>query len=211
MKVNIYAIVHPITDEVVYVGQTPNELNHYLKTKYWKLNEVKRGGRNWTPLFKFLDEFPIEQIKIKMLKVVDTKDIFSNPDFFERYYINMYKAINPNLLNLTDGGIGGNTYKYKTEEEISSIGKKVSDKLKGRKKPDGFGERLSNARKGINNPAVKPLINKIRCYSNNVLIKEFSYGFEINEFIGSKYAYSNVCKALDKHTSPYGYKWVRKV
>lgn len=208
MKVNIYAIIHPNTDEVVYVGQTPNELSYYLKTKYWKLKEVKRGNRNWTPLFKFLDKFPIDSIKIKTLKVVDTNDAFSNPDFFEKYYIKMYKDINPNLLNVTDGGIGGNTYKYKTKEDISEIGKKVSKKLKGRKKPDGFAEHLSIIRKGINNPAAKPLSRKIRAYSNNVLVKEFNYGFEINDFIGSKHAYSNVVKTFNTHNSAYGYKWV---
>lgn len=43
MKVNIYGIINPITKEIVYIGQTPSNLDYYIKTKYWKLNEVKRG------------------------------------------------------------------------------------------------------------------------------------------------------------------------
>lgn len=37
---------------------------------------------------------------------------------------------------------------------------------------------------------------KIGAYKENNLIKSFEYGFEINEFIGSKSAYSNVHKVL---------------
>lgn len=50
MKVNIYGIINPITKEIVYIGQTPSNLDYYIKTKYWKLNEVKRGKRNWNIL-----------------------------------------------------------------------------------------------------------------------------------------------------------------
>lgn len=46
MKVNIYGIINPITKEIVYIGQTPSNLDYYIKTKYWKLNEVKRGKCN---------------------------------------------------------------------------------------------------------------------------------------------------------------------
>lgn len=56
MKVNIYGIINPITKEIVYIGQTPSNLDYYIKTKYWKLNEVKRGKRNWNKLFHFLND-----------------------------------------------------------------------------------------------------------------------------------------------------------
>lgn len=50
MKTNIYALIHPDTKEVIYVGQTKDELTKRLNGHYWKLNEVKRGERNWTKL-----------------------------------------------------------------------------------------------------------------------------------------------------------------
>ena len=51
MKVNIYGIINPITKEIVYIGQTPSNLDYYIKTKYWKLNEVKRGRSN---IYKYI-------------------------------------------------------------------------------------------------------------------------------------------------------------
>lgn len=51
MKVNIYGIINPITKEIVYIGQTPSNLDYYIKTKYWKLNEVKRV---WNNIYKYI-------------------------------------------------------------------------------------------------------------------------------------------------------------
>lgn len=30
MKVNIYGIINPITKEIVYIGQTPSNLDYYI-------------------------------------------------------------------------------------------------------------------------------------------------------------------------------------
>lgn len=209
MNVNIYGIVHPITKEIVYIGQTSDNLEHYLKSKYWKLNEVKKGGRNWTKLFHFLNDLLPLKVEIILLRICDTNKPFDNPNALEEFYIKKYKQINSNLLNETDGGIGGNTYKYKTKEEIKIIGQKVSLKLKGKKKPEGFGKHLSEIRKGKNNPMAKRLNPKIVAYDNNFkVIAKFDYGFEINEFIGNNFAYSNVLKALKYgNCNPYGYIW----
>lgn len=114
----------------------------------------------------------------------------------EKYYINYYRKINPNLLNETNGGIGGYTAINKSDNEKSIIGRKISNAIKGRKKPKGFAEHLSAIRKGKNNPMTQRLEIKIGAYKENNLIKSFEYGFEINEFIGSKSAYSNVHKVL---------------
>lgn len=205
----IYLLKNPITNQVVYVGKTSDlDLNHYLKSKYWKLNEVNRGERNTTPLFNFMKELLPNKLTIHLIKYVDESKPFQSADFTETYYIKKYSK-DYKLLNVTDGGTGGDTYKYKSNEEISSIGKKVSEKLKGRKKPKGFAEHLSNIRSGKNNPMAKKLIRKIGAYKGFELIKTFEYGFEINEFIKNKYAYSNVAKVLSGklNYNPYGYNW----
>lgn len=205
----IYLLKNPITNQVVYVGKTSDlDLEHYLKSKYWKLNEVNRGERNTTPLFNFMKELLPNKLTIHLIKYVDESKPFQSADFTETYYIKEYSK-DYKLLNITDGGTGGNTYKYKSNEEISDIGKKVSEKLKGRKKPKGFAEHLSNIRKGKNNPMAKKLIRKIGAYKGFELIKTFEYGFEINEFIKNKSAYSNVSKVLSGKLkyNPYGYNW----
>ena len=205
----IYFLKNPITNEIVYVGKTSDlDLKHYIKSKYWKLNEVIRGERNITPLFKLMKELLPTQLTIHLIKFVDESKPFQNANFTESYYIKEYSK-EYKLLNNTDGGDGGNTYKYKSDEEINIIGKKISEKLKGRKKPKGFAEHLSNIRKGINNPMVKGLDKKVGAYKGDLLVKTFKYGFEINEFIENKYAYSNVAKVLSGKLKykPYGFTW----
>lgn len=53
------------------------------------------------------------------------------------------------------------------------------------------------------------LFIKLFGIKENNLIKSFEYRFEINEFIGSKSAYSNVHKVLTGKLiyKPYGYNW----
>lgn len=213
MKIFIYALINPENNQVVYVGKTPDNLDHYLKTKYWKLNEVKKGGRNWTKLFRFLDELLPKKVEIKLLYICDTEKKFTDPDIAEIIYIDKYRKINPNLLNEADGGTGGYTLGSKTKEEINEIGKKISSKLKGRKKPNGFSEHLSIIRRGKNNPSAKLLNPKIAAYANFSLIKVFDYGFEINAFVKSKHGYSNVFQSLTRAKKNntmafgYGYRW----
>ena len=92
MKVNIYGIINPITKEIVYIGQTPSNLDYYIKTKYWKLNEVKRGKRNWNKLFHFLNNLLPIKAEITLLKICDTEKPFNDPMAIKRnigiYYKN---------------------------------------------------------------------------------------------------------------------------
>ena len=225
MIINIYGLVYPSTQEVIYVGQTRTSIEDRLDSHYRKLNEAKRGKRTMTKLFKFLDSYLPLRVQVKLLRVVDTNKPFNDADFMEKYYINYYRKINPNLLNETNGGIGGYTAINKSDNEKSIIGRKISNAIKERKKPKGsaehlsaikerkkpkgFAEHLSAIRKGKNNPMAQRLEIKIGAYKENNLIKSFEYGFEINEFIGSKSAYSNVRKVLTGKLiyKPYGYNW----
>lgn len=209
MKYAIYGIVNPIDNQIVYIGQTKDlNLNHYLESKYWKLNEVKRGNRKWTKLFHFLDELPVKA-NIQLLTIADDTKPFKHPDGLEIVYIKKYRKINPNLLNEANGGIGGNTIKHKSNNDKKEIGIKISIKNKGRKKPEGFAEHLSNIRKGKNNPMAKPFINKVGAYLNGELIKTFNYSYEIDDFFEKKGAWSNIKKVLSGKLKyrPYGYDW----
>lgn len=209
MKVRIYALITLENNEVIYIGQTKNSLEERLKSHYYKLKEVKEGKRNMTKLFNFLNNYLPNKVHIELLKEIDTDTSPFSADFLEKHYISVYRNINHNLLNEADGGIGGYTIKHKTDKEKIIIGDKISNKLKNRKKPKGFAEHLSKIRKGKNNPAAKKFEHKVQAYKNNILIKEFDYSFEINEFLKTNNAYSNVQKALIKYPTrrPYGYFW----
>lgn len=209
MIYNIYGLVSPINGQVVYVGCTSNTIEYRLKQHYWHLNAALRGERNMNKRFEYLKSILPLKVSIKLLKVVDTSTPLSlSESFWESYYIKKYRDINPDLLNETDGGKGNNTHKYKTEEEVKNIGNKISKAVKGKSKPDGFGEHLSRIRKGLGNPAAKKLKEPIYAYNvitNTLLPTPFTYAFEINEFL-NRNAWSNVKKQINKLNNRNGAK-----
>ena len=212
MIVNIYKLINPSTNEVIYVGQTRCGLEKRLDSHYWKLNDAKRGKRTMTKLFKFLDSYLPLRVKIELITAVDTDLPFRSADFLEKYYIDYYRKINPNLLNEANGGIGGYTAINKSNNEKSEIGKKISKANKGRKKPNGFAENLSNKRKGANNPMAKKI--DVRIYNGkNELIHICHYGFEVNEFLNNKWFWSNNSRAIKNGFAifRFGYKIKRIV
>lgn len=205
MSVNIYSLRNPITNEIIYVGKTIYALNYRLNHHYTKLRECQKGKRNYTPLFKYLENLLPTKVTIELIEEVED----SEQNYKERYYINEYKNKYNTLLNDTFRGDGGNTYILKSESELKAIGNKISKKLKGKAKPKGFKEHLSAIRKGKNNPSAKKLNNPIIAIKDNVIIKRFYYLYEINLFLNDKYSASNIIRALiDKtHCNCKGYSF----
>lgn len=222
MIYNVYGLVSPITNEIVYVGITTHSIEKRLKQHYWHLNEVERGERKTNKRFEYLKSLLPLKVSIKLLKSFDSDAKFSlSPKFYESFYINKYRELNPNLLNETDGGLGNNTHKYKTKQDIKEIGNKISNKLKGKCKPKGFAEHLSEIRIGSNNPMAKPLSNPIYvidCNTHKRLKGCFIYGYQINTFLNKDNAWSNVKKAINHINMRkgsnrdfqvcYGYYWL---
>lgn len=206
MKTKIYALVHPITKEIVYVGQTTKTLIERLKGHYWKLNEANRGERTLTPLFKYLNDIKPLELEIVLLTEVESNEA----NEAEIYYIAECRKGNPNLLNETNGGIGGNTIVNKTEEQKRIIGNKISSILSGKAKSEGFAEHLSDIRTGKGNPMAKPLNPKIvvlKSSNDNSVIRSFDYVFEINQFLDDRNAGGNIVRQLKKkpYTRSKGY------
>ena len=199
MIYNIYGLVSPIDGQIVYVGVTSHSIEHRVKQHYWHLNEVNYGRRNNNKRFEYLKSIlPLKVTGVLLKQIDDTKSMLS-VDFWrliieeiislEKYYINEYFKLNPNLLNETDGGKGGNTHKYKTNTDIKTIGEKISKALKGKPKPKSFADNLSVKRKGLGNPRAKKLkepIYAINYISRKKLRKVFYYGFEIDNFLNKE-------------------------
>lgn len=217
----IYGLVNPITNEVVYIGSTSFTLEHRLKQHYWHLNEVEKGTRKTNKRFEYLKSLLPNKVNIILLKEIDLTKSSLSASFYEKYYIELYRKKNPNLLNEAKGGTGGNTHKYKTTSEIKDIGTKISNRLKGRSKPAGFAEHLSKIRKGLGNPNTTKLnkpVYAVNIYSRKRLPHNFNYGFEINNFLHRNNAWSNVKKAINKSNNRngnkldfqvcYGYYWL---
>jgi len=196
----IYYLQNPTTGEIFYIGATEASLKNRLRTHYQHLREVDRGLRKTNNRYNYLFNLKPLKATIHLLEIVTEGNLWER----EKFYIKNFRELNPNLTNMTDGGPGNNTYKYQTDKNKQVIGLKISQKLKGKKKPRGFAENMSKKRQGINNPAAKELKNWI--VADNKYL--FKYGFEINNFIESKHAYGNVHRQIKlKNRKPYGYKW----
>lgn len=222
MKYNIYGLVSPIDGQIVYVGCTIHSIEHRLNQHYWHLNEVIKGERSTNKRFEYLKSILPLKVSTVLLKSIDDSIPNTLSDkFWESYYIEKYRKINPNLLNETDGGKGNNTHKYKTDKQIKSIGNKISNALKGKSKPKGFAEHLSKIRKGLGNPGAKKFKEPIYAYNvvTKLLVKTpFNYGFEINKFLRRDNAWSNVSKQINKinckkgaktkYTTCNGFSWL---
>lgn len=196
----IYYLKNTQTDEIFYVGSTQASLKSRLATHYQHLREVDKGKRNSNKRFDYLNELLPNKASIHLIKVVVNGDLH----LLESYYILEYRKLY-NLTNMTDGGLGGNTYKFQSDIDKKNIEVKISSKNKGKKKPDGFSDNLSKKRTGKGNPmSGKSKIGWIVC--DNILL--FKYGFEINKYLNNKHAYSNIIKnIMNKTIKAYNHNW----
>jgi hypothetical protein len=201
----IYGLRNPLTGEIFYIGSTECSLKNRLRTHYQHLREFERGLRKENRRYLYLQNLRPIKAEIFLLEIVTNDDIEQR----EKFYIKKFRGINPNLTNMTDGGRGAHTSKYYTEKEMEIYSSKISKSNKGRPKPPGFAENLSINRRGLNNPAAKPLrIGVLVCFKDNEPVRMFKYGFEINEFVNSNSGLSAVLSCINnKPFKPYGYTW----
>lgn len=200
----IYYLQNPTTGEIFYIGSTQTSLLSRLRTHYQHLREFERGLRNTNKRYVYLQNLKPLKATIHLLEIVTT----GNLDERETYFIKLFRKLNPNLTNMTDGGTGRCTSKYYTEQQMEAFCKKMSLTNKGRAKPKGFGANLSKQRKGLGNPAAKELQDWIICFNKDVPEKLFKYGFEVNDFMNRSCAYGNVFKAMKYKThNPYKRTW----
>lgn len=223
MIYNIYGLVSPINGQIVYIGVTTHSIEARVKQHYWHLNEVEYGRRNNNKRFQYLKSILPLKVTGVLIKQIDTEISNLSITFWEKFYIDKYRKLNPNLLNETDGGKGGNTHKYKTKEDVKTIGDKISKALKGNPKTKRFADNLSTNRQGVGNPGAKKLeepIYAINYLSRKKIRQVFYYGFEINKFLNKVNAWSNVKKVVNNVNSRngnnldfrmcYGYYWLTK-
>lgn len=189
LKGSIYCLQNPITKEIFYIGATKTKLIERLKKHYWDLDNYKKGKRKKNKRFEYLKNLLPTTVNIGLVELVDIKEL----DNREKYWIQHYRNLNPNLTNSTVGGKGGDTYSFQSDEKKKEISNKISKSHKGKTKPKGFAENLSVTRQGTNNPNAKEIsIGWIVCDKTHL----FKYGFEINSFMDNKYAYGNIFKGF---------------
>lgn len=141
----IYSATNLINGNV-YIGQT-NNLERRIREH--RAHAIKDGG----PFHEAVCEYGLQNFQFDILEWCRSEDADSR----ERFYIAHFRELygDDRVYNYCDGGLGGQTHdvsgvnnpsygRVYTDEERS----KLSEKLKGRKKPDGFAEKISKAMKG---------------------------------------------------------------
>ena len=135
-----------LIDGKVYIGQT-NNLERRIREH--RGHAYKDGG----PFHEEICRVGFHNFKFDILEWCRS-DV---ADDRERFYIANYRESlgEQNVYNFCEGGLGGQTHdvsgennpsfgKHYSEKERAAL----SEKLKGRRKPDGFGARISKAMKG---------------------------------------------------------------
>ena len=108
----------------IYIGQTKRalQMRFDLHVKY-----AEQGGR--LALSRAIMKYGKESFTIEQIDQAESKEEI---DEKERYYIKYFNSTDRNIgYNLTDGGEGGNTYKYLSTERLLEIKDKISSKNLG--------------------------------------------------------------------------------
>lgn len=121
----IYKITN-ITNNKIYIGQVYNKSVQDRFNRHVKDASPKSKSYIDRAIAKYgKDNFIVEQI--------DEANSLDELNQKEKQWIAFYKSTNKNIgYNLTDGGDGGNTYKYKSISEMNEIKSKLSIANKGK-------------------------------------------------------------------------------
>lgn len=136
----VYGIIYKATclvNNKIYIGKTEQDLkirmsSHFSDAESFRLDThfaraIRKYGR---------DNFKFEEID----KATNSLEELNEK---ERYWINYYDSANKGY-NETDGGEGGNTYKYKTKEEMDIIKDKIRETKIGSKNPHSVRIKAKN-------------------------------------------------------------------
>lgn len=119
MKVNIYALIDPITCKVRYIGRTRNSLKTRLNGHYSKCTKRNNHKECWIYSLRAKGLKP----KIRLLCI---KEGWEESHIYERSCIKRAIAFGFNLVNNDDRGAGGvnKIITYKQKKQISNTLKK---------------------------------------------------------------------------------------
>ena len=190
--ITIYTLKDPITNEVRYIGKTKRKLvdRMYSHTSNYKLEKEKSYKNSW-----------IKSLKNKNLKpIIEELDLVeeNNWEFWEQFYINLFKSWGFKLTNMTRGGEGNSGGKgclgYKHTEEAKKRISIANSKPKSK-------EWIQNAAKGKYKP-----ISQYDLQNN--YIRDWESTTTAAIALGDINKKKNISNCLKgKKKSAYGYIW----
>jgi group I intron endonuclease len=209
----VYGLCDPDTLELRYVGKALNGSGRCFD--HGRPSSFKEGK---TPKNNWLRKLKAQGKNVVCVLISEYSEDVSNEDLYEseQFFIALYKELNCNLLNLTDGGPGMSGHKFSQESR-----QKMSLKAKARgcdwlieynknnprpKKPKK--PRRSRAIQGALELYKRSLGQKIVIVnSNNEEIMGFFSKRDAAKFIGDKCNKSGISLAIKNNQEYYGYFW----
>ena len=168
----IYALSHPITNEVRYIGKTINIKRRYKQHLYDK--RTKSYKSSWIISLKSLGLKPIMTI------IEECNDV--NWEDREIYWIQQYD----NLTNTQKGGNGGDDYRrYIPEESIEKIRQANIGKVLSEEHKNKIGDSVPSRKIKICGIEYKSIMDA----SRKLNIKKSTIFFRINNLNNKDYYY----------------------
>jgi hypothetical protein len=119
----IYALQHPVSMEIRYIGVTSKDIEFRLKEH---IQEAKRGANSYR--CKWIRSILNEGLIPKVICIDNIEDS-NNRNYWEMFYIATYRYLGYRLTNGSDGGEGVKGYKFTPEvlQKMSRIQKAVQN------------------------------------------------------------------------------------
>lgn len=201
--VKIYELIDPFTNEIRYIGKTIRSLDERLKyhiqdAKYSKYTSKKVS---WIKSLLNYNEDPI----IRLVEKVDKDEV----DFWEQFYIELYKSWGFRLTNMTRGGDGIQN----PSKEIRNKIRKSLKKTRGKGyKPWNYGLITSQSTKQKQSKAKNSKKKPVLQFDlNGNFVKEWSSLTEVSRQNNyDRSTISNVCLKRYGAKTAYGFKWEYK-
>lgn len=185
----IYKITNKINGKI-YIGQVYNKSIYDRWDRHVKSASPSSRSYVDRAISKYgKDNFVVEQIdEATSLEELNQK---------EKYWIKFYNSTNRSIgYNLTDGGDGGNTYKYKSKSELNKIKEKISKANTGKnngqsKQIKGLNvntgeiihfETLNEALRYFNHKQKGAFVNHCEHKAKYLWRKEWVFAYENDDF-----------------------------
>lgn len=123
----------------IYIGKTDKGLDTRKYYHYYSCFKDKDRNK----FYNFIRKYGWDSFEWK-IRSPYASDIKGQEEFWIKYYRNHYDG---EVLNMTDGGDGGDTWKYLSHEKVTCAIKTISEKMSGDKNPM-YGKRLCGESNG---------------------------------------------------------------
>lgn len=164
----IYKVTNLINQKV-YIGQTTRTIQQrWIEHQYAAFCENKQ-----THFARALRKYGIKNFKVEQIDTAKNQQELNEK---ERYWIAYYNSCVKGY-NSTDGGEEGNTYKYKTDEEMKFIKHKIRETKLGGKNSQARKVKCRNENTGeeYHFDSVSELQNFIQAPNHNIITKRCNH------------------------------------